>query len=96
MYPFSRFNITDFGVISKAINMIGGRDTFIHSIFLLSKINAITLSEIHVRSIIEHLDIIWKEKLYYFTYTLNPILVKSQSISIYFFLACGALMRIVP
>jgi len=78
MYPFSRFNILDFTAISKAINLIEGRDTFIHAIFLLTKINAITLSEIHVRSIIEHLDLIWKEKLYYFTYTLNPILVSFQ------------------
>lgn len=75
MFPFSRFNILDFNIIAKALQMIEGRDTFIHAIFLFSKINAITLSEIHVRSIIDKLEIMWNEKLYYFTYTLNPILV---------------------
>ena len=85
MFPFSCFNILDFNAISKAIKMIYGRDTFIHAIFLLTKINAITLSEIHVRRIIEYLEIIWNEKLYYFTYTLNPILVnKYIHIHIYY------------
>ena len=55
--------------------MINNKDTFLHSLFLLSKINAITLSEIHVRMIIEQLEILWNENLYFFTYCLNPILV---------------------
>lgn len=51
------------------------RDKFIHSIFLLNKIEALVLSEIHVRLMIEKFEILWLEKLYFFTYCVNPILV---------------------
>lgn len=84
IYPFSLFNILNFEIILKAIKMINKKEMFLHSLFLLSKINAITLSEIHVRMIIEQLEILWNENLYFFTYCLNPILVLNILINMIF------------
>lgn len=59
------------------MEMLDDRDSFIHSIYLFSKLEYLSLSEIHVRLIIEKFELIWKEKLYFFTYSINPILVNN-------------------
>ena len=75
MFPFSCFRISDLNVIAKIMEMLDNKDYFIHSIYLFSRVELLSLSEIHVRLIIEKFELIWKEKLYFFTYSVNPILV---------------------
>ena len=71
------FRIKDLTAIAKILDMIEERDNFVHALYLLSKVFVPGLSEIHIRILIEKLDRIWREKLFFFTYVLNPILVRS-------------------
>lgn len=74
--------ITDLMTIAKIMELLDEKDTFVHGVFLMEKIESLKLTEIHVRLIIEKFELIWKEKLYYFTYCVNPILVKEKIIKI--------------
>lgn len=62
------------------VEILDDDDYFLHGIFLLSKVNARTLNEIHVRMIIDRYWLFLREKLMLITYTLNPILVCVQII----------------
>lgn len=80
IYPKTRYRIKDFNAINKIVEILDDEECFIHGIFLLSKVNARTLSEVHVRLIIDKYWLFLKDKLMLITYTLNPILVCVQII----------------
>ena len=80
IYPKTRYRIRDFNTINRVVEVLDDDDNFLHGIFLLSKVNARTLNEIHVRMIIDRYWLFLRDKLMLITYTLNPILVCVQII----------------
>jgi hypothetical protein len=73
----TQFRIFNLDVLALILEILDHRETFIHGVFLLSKVHINVLTEIHVRLLIEKFDNIFKDKLFYFTYSLNPILVRN-------------------
>lgn len=75
MFPATRYKIKDFECITLVIGLLDEKETFLHGIFLLSKVNLLGLNEVYIRLIIDKYQNFLKFKLMLVTYALNPVLV---------------------
>lgn len=75
MHPKTVKRVVSLKAIASIIKNIDNPYDFVHCVYLLTKCKPFLLNEMHVRILLEKLNIITTFKLFFFTYMNNPLLV---------------------